>query len=89
MKKELLKVVFRKFDNGEIIALFPQIKFGCPHYQIMSYMHIGQHCEVDHHAVIEQTTPATEEEYQTLLNEIKSIYHDYNIKVMKKLNVKF
>ena len=89
MKKELLKVVFRKFNNGEIIALFPDIKFGCPYYQIMSYMHIGQHSEVYHHAVVEQTTLATEEEYQALLNEIKSIYHDYDIKVMKKLNVKF
>lgn len=89
MKKELLKVVFRKFNNGEIIALFPDIKFGCPHYEIMSYMHIGQHCEVDHHAVVEQTKLATEEEYQALLNEIKSIYHDYDIKVMKKLVVKF
>ena len=89
MKKELLKVVFRKFNNGEVIALFPEIKFGCPHYEIMSYMHIGQHGEVDHYAVVEQTTLATEEEYQALLNEIKSIYHDYDIKVMKKLVVKF
>ena len=89
MKKELLKVVFRKFNNGEIIALFPDIKFGCPYYQIMSYMHIGQHDEVDHHAILEQTKLATEEEYQTLLNEIKNIYHDYDIKVMKKLVVKF
>ena len=89
MEKQVLKVVFRKFNDGEIIALFPQIKFGCPHYEIMSYMHIGQHSEVDHHAVVEQTTLATEEEYQALLNEIKNIYYDYDIKVMKKLNVKF
>ena len=89
MEKQILKVVFRKFNDGEIIALFPQIKSGCPYYQIMSYMHIGQHTEVDHHAILEQTKLATKEEYQTLLNEIKSIYHDYDIKVMKKLNVKF
>ena len=89
MEKQILKVVFRKFNDGEIIALFPQIKFGCPHYEIMSYMHIGQHGEVDHHAILEQTKLATEEEYQALLNEIKSIYRDYDIKVMKKLNVKF
>ena len=89
MKKETLQVVFWKFDNGEVIALFPQIKFGCPRYEIMSYMHIGQHGEVDHHAVIQQTKLATENEYQSLLNEIKSIYHEYDIKVMKKLNVKW
>ena len=89
MEKQILKVVFRKFNDGEVIALFPDIKFGCPYYQIMSYMHIGQHGEVDHHAILEQTKLATEEEYQALLNEIKSIYRDYDIKVMKKLNVKF
>lgn len=89
MKKENLQVVFRKFNNGEVIALFPQIRFGCPHYKIMSYMHIGQHGEVDHHAVIQQTKLANEEDYTSLLKEIKSIYHDYEIKVMKKLNVKF
>ena len=88
MEKQILKVVFRKFNDGEIIALFPQFtnKYN---YKIDSYMHIGQHGEVDHHAILEQTKLATEEEYQALLNEIKSIYRDYDIKVMKKLNVKF
>ena len=89
MKKQVLKVVFRKFDNEEIIALFPEIKFGCPHYKIMSYMRIGQHYEVDHHAIIEQTKLATEEEYKALLKEIASVYHEYEIKVMKKINIKW
>lgn len=89
MKKETLDVVFRKFNNGEIIALFPQIKFGCPHYKIMSYMFIGHHEEVDHYAVVQQTKLATEEEYDSLLKEIQSIYHEYDIRVMKKLNVRF
>lgn len=89
MKKETLQVVFRKFNNEEIIALFPQIKFGCPRYEIMSYMHIGQHEEVNHHAVVQQTKLATENEYQSLLKEIQSIYHEYDIRVMKKLNVRF
>jgi len=89
MKKELLKVVFRKFEDGEIIALFPDIKFSYPNYTIMSYMHIGQHEEVDHHIITQQTKLATEEDYQSLLNEISNIYHEYDIKVMKKLNVRF
>ena len=89
VKKELLKVVFRKFEDGEVIALFPEIKFGCPHYKIMSYMHVGQHGEVDYQAVTKITKLATKEDYQSLLKEIASIYHEYEIKVMKKLNVKW
>lgn len=89
MKKQILKVVFRKFDNDEIIALFPEITFGYPHYKMMSYMSIGQHYEVDHHAIIQQTKLATEDEYKTLLKEIEKVYHEYEIKVMKKINIKW
>ena len=88
MKNKTLNVIFRKFKNGEVIALFPQFT-NKRNYKIESYMHVGQHGEVDHHAVIQQTKPTKEEEYRTLLNEIKSIYHDYDIKVMKKLIVKW
>ena len=88
MKKEQLQVVFRKFSNGEVIALFPQLtdKY---RYRITTYMHIGQHSEDDHHAVVQQTKLATEEEYAPLLTEIEQIYHEYDLRVMKKLNVKW
>ena len=86
MKKEL-KVVFRKFDNGEVIAMFPQ--FGSKrNWTIQSYMHIGQHGECDP-MIIHDTKLATESEYESLLKEIQSIYHDYDIRVMKKLNIKW
>ena len=51
-------------------------------------MHIGQHGECDP-LIVNDTKLATEEEYKTLLNEIKNIYHDYDIKIMKKLNVQW
>ena len=85
--KKVLKVVFRKFDNGEIIAMFPQFT-NKRNYRIDSYMHIGQHAECDP-MIVHDTKLATENEYESLLKEIQSIYHDYDIRVMKKLNIKW
>ena len=86
MKKEL-KVVFRKFDDGEIIAMFPQ--FGNKrNWKIDSYMHIGQHGECDP-MITNITKLATESEYESLLKEIQSIYHEYDIRVMKKLHIEW
>lgn len=87
MNKKTLKVVFRKFKDGEIIALFPQFAHR-KNYTIDSYMRIGQHGEADP-AIVNDTKLASESEYESLLKEIKSIYHDYEIKVVKKLNVKW
>ena len=86
MKKEL-KVVFRKFDNGEVIAMFPQFT-NKRNYRIDSYMHIGQHGECDP-MIVHDTKLATENEYESLLKEIQSIYHDYDIRVMKKLRIEW
>ena len=86
MKKEL-KVVFRKFDNGEIIAMFPQFT-NKRNYRIDSYMHIGQHGECDP-MITNITKLATESEYESLLKEIQSIYHEYDIRVMKKLHIEW
>ena len=87
MNKKTLDIVFRKFNNGEIIALFPQFSYR-KNYTIESYMHIGQHGECDP-LIVHKTSLATQEEYEPLLNEIKSIYHDYDIRVMKKLKIKW
>lgn len=86
MKKEVLKVVFRKFNNGDIIALFPQFT-NKKKYTIDSYMKIGQHGECD--PLIVHDKLAKESEYKELLNEIENIYHEYDIKVMKKLIIKW
>lgn len=87
MEKEVLRVVFRKFNDGEIIALFPQFT-NKKRYTIDSYMKIGQHGECDP-LIVHVTKLAKENEYKELLNEIKNIYHEYDIKVMKKLIIKW
>ncbi|MFA5307294.1 MAG: hypothetical protein WC365_07645 [Candidatus Babeliales bacterium] len=79
-KPQLDKVVFRKFKEGDIIALFPCMKES--NYRVNSYMHIGQHSAADYDGVISITTPATQEEYADLKAELTSI--GYNLKVLKR-----
>lgn len=86
--KQITKVVFRKFkDNNEIIALFPKEVFE-HNFSVLSYMHIGQHSEADYTHVINQTSPATEEEYEDLKDELENQV-GYNLKVLKKASVRF
>ena len=82
-----LKVRVRKFENDEVIALFPQFT-NKNNYKIESYMHVGQHSECDP-SIVHNTKLATANEYEPLLKEIESIYDDYEIKIMKKLNIKW
>lgn len=74
------KVIFRKFKNGEIIALFPELKEG--RGLILSYMHIGQHGDASPKIVMD-TKPATPEEFAPLYNELTGI--GYRLEVRKRL----
>lgn len=87
MKKEILKVVFRKFKDGEIIAIFPEYGYK-RNYKIESYVLNGQHIEV-YSDIVDITTLATELEYKELLEEISCIYNDCSIKVLKKMKIKY
>ena len=88
MRKEKVKVIFRKVKNPytkeyDVVAFFPQIEANYGY--IMSYMHIGQHDE----ASVEfywETKKATEEEYKPLLNELKGIYDDCVLVIKQKMN---
>jgi len=64
----MTKVVFRKArKDAEIVAFFPEIKTGD---YILSYAHIGQHSDAHKDYYSRNTVKATEQEYQTLLNEL-------------------
>jgi len=78
--EEPVAVVFRRYPNGEIIALFPGIKD--PRGMVSSYLHVGQHGAADYGWVIMQTTPATPEEYKELAAELTAI--GYNLKAYKR-----
>lgn len=78
-------VVFRKYKNGDVIALFPTMHEG--NYMINSYMHVGQHGCADYNLVY-STKPATEGEYRELLEELKQIGYE-NLKVYKRFSPKY
>ena len=72
----MTKVIFRKFRNGEVIALFPQEPATPDGCGCMSYMHVGQHGSADP-LIVNATRPAMPCEYADLYNELKSIgYND-------------
>jgi len=78
--EEPTAVVFRRYPDGEIIALFPGIKD--PRRMVSSYLHVGQHGAADYGLVISQTTPAKPEEYKDLAEELTAI--GYNLKIYKR-----
>lgn len=75
-------VVFRKFSEGDIIALFPTIGYR-RNYTVESYMRYGQHGDVDYQNVIAGTKLASEDEYRDLLKELESIGYT-DLKVCKR-----
>lgn len=78
------KVIFRKFNNGEVIAIFPELPGDMNKYSCLNYMHIGQHgcgdCSLD------GTLPANEKEYRELLIELYEI--GYNLHICKRISQK-
>ena len=74
-------VIFRKFREGDIIALFPYEPYNRFDVDsINSYMHIGQHSEADYRHVMKATKPCKDNEHQDLFNElIEQGYDDLNI----------
>lgn len=83
---QTIKVNFRKYRDGQIIALFPEIGWG--KYEVCSYMHIGQHGSADYTQIIAATKPATKEEYTPLLSELAAIGYG-DIKPVKKARVNY
>ena len=72
------RVIFRKWSNGDVLALFPELDAG--DYLCDSYMHVGQHGGADYIGCVAQTTLATPDEYQPLAVELASIGYDLDIK---------
>jgi len=79
-------VVFRRWRNGDVIALFPEVP-GSPGF-CSSFEHVGQHGDASYSGVICQTTPATPEEYADLKTELESAPYNYVLRVVKRRPVK-
>jgi hypothetical protein len=76
---EKTKVIFRKFKNGEIIAIFPEIQADEYRSMCQSYMHVGQHGAATY-AISFDIGLATPEEYADLKAELESIGYDLDIR---------
>ena len=80
---ETVDVMFRKFQ-GEILAIFPHIKYN--NYFVLCYAHFGQHSGADYNGVVYDSRPATEKEYQDLKKELENI--GYSLKIVHRRNLK-
>ena len=64
-------VVFRKWkENGEMIALFPELPADLGGDCCESFEHVGQHGGADFHHVIRQTTPCSPDDAAALAAEL-------------------
>ena len=79
-------VIFRKYKNGDIIAVFPY-EVETHHGYILCYEHVGQHGHGNYNVIVAKTTLATPEEYKCLLKELENLGYK-NLKVQKKRNHK-
>ena len=73
---KMTKVVFRRYPDGQVIALFPDIPWSGRRGEITSYMHVGQHGAAD------------EKEYRNPLSELRAIGYD-DLHIMRRARPKF
>ena len=82
--KTRTRVIFRKYPNGEIIALFPDMEES--YSTIGSYLHVGQHGDADYSWVTQNTKLATPLEYADLERELTGM--GYRLKITKRRRYK-
>lgn len=82
------EVIFRKYKEGDIIALFPydtERNLG----QCSCYQHVGQHGTADYTGVMQSTKAASPAEYADLKRELENYgpaEANYNLKVLTKMS---
>lgn len=76
------KVIFRKFPDGEVIALFPELPGDNSVLNCLNYMHNGQHGSGK--ATLEGTKPVDKDWNGTLKHELTAI--GYNLTVVSRIS---
>ena len=66
-------VVFRRWQNGDVIALFPALPADLYGEYCDAYEHVGQHGGADYFGVIQHSTPCSIEESADLATELRRI----------------
>lgn len=82
----MTRTVFRKYPDGQVIALFPDIPWSGRRGEVTSYMHLGQHGAADYCHVVATTKPVTEGEYGDLLDELSQAGYD-NMRIVKRAKI--
>ena len=77
-----MKTIFRKWEDGDVIAIFPEIPADVRGFACMSYQHIGQHGACDPRFA-SFTQPASPEEYADLYKELQAIGYE-DIEIVKR-----
>jgi len=78
----ITKVLFRWWKKS-VIAIFIEEPGTINHVTCDSYQHVGQHGACDP-SIINNSRPATEEEYTDLKRELESYPHYYNLRILKR-----
>lgn len=81
MDKEITKVIFKKWPDGDVIAVFPELLGDYSPHTCLSYEHVGQHGAASV-SLMSSLAPAKPEEYADLKEELESI--GYNLKVYRR-----
>ncbi len=76
------KVVFRKWPDGSILALFPEVPAVSLAGTCSSYEHVGQHGGAHYQSCMQRTKPATAPEYADLKAELEKL--GYCLQVVKR-----
>ncbi len=72
MRKQRVKVVFRKDDTGTVFALMPYEPADYNGHCV-SYERVGQHSSADYAGCIKASKPATKAEAAPLLRELRRV----------------
>jgi len=78
--QEKTKVIFRKFPDGEVIALFPELPGTNSVLDCLNYMHVGQHGSGK--ATLDGTLKTCK--YEHLYKELTAI--GYNLTVVSRIS---
>ena len=73
MAEEKTIVIFRKYPEGDILAIFPEIPSDAWGYECTVYQHLGQHGGGDCRGMMLATKPAKPSEYKALKKELEQI----------------
>jgi len=76
-------VVFRRWkENGDIIALFPELPADMSGFYVDAYEHVGQHGGADYHGVVQHTKPCSLDDAADLVAELERI--GYRLRPIKR-----